>query len=100
MDPVELAYAGVARQAELVRSGEVSSVELVELVLARIERLNPLLGAFTAVDGERALAAARANGAPGWISNQHSTAFEAVVYRLDYGRMVGSVGFEPTLDTV
>jgi len=60
VDPVELAYAGVARQAELVRSGEVSSVELVELVLARIERLNPLLGAFTAVDGERALAAARA----------------------------------------
>ena len=50
--------------------------------------------------GARLTIGNRANGAPGWISNQHSTAFEAVVYRLDYGRMVGSVGFEPTLDTV
>jgi amidase len=60
VDPVELAYAGVARHAELVRAGEISSVELVEVTLARIERLNPLLGAFTAVDGARALSAAHA----------------------------------------
>jgi amidase len=60
VDAVELAYAGVARQAELVRAGEVSSRELVELALGRIERLNLRLGAFTAVDGERALAAADA----------------------------------------
>jgi hypothetical protein len=34
-------------------------------------------------------------------SNQHCTAFEAAASAgLDYGRMVGSVGFEPTLDTV
>ena len=34
-------------------------------------------------------------------SNQHCTAFEVAASAwLDYGRMVGSVGFEPTLDAV
>ena len=33
MDRDELAFAGVVRQAELVRGGEVSSRELVELCL-------------------------------------------------------------------
>jgi Asp-tRNA(Asn)/Glu-tRNA(Gln) amidotransferase A subunit family amidase len=41
MDRGDLAFAGVARQAELVRAGEVSSVELVELYLERIQRLEP-----------------------------------------------------------
>lgn len=63
MDAVELAYAGVARQAELVRAGEVSAVELVEIALARVGRLNPRLGAFAAIDGDRALTAARARDA-------------------------------------
>ena len=36
-----MAFAGVVRQAELVRSGEVSARELVELYLERIERLEP-----------------------------------------------------------
>jgi amidase len=44
--------------AELVRSGEVRSRELVEEALARIERLDGGIGAFTLVDAERALAAA------------------------------------------
>jgi amidase len=51
----ELAFAGVVRQAELVRSGEVSSKELVELYLGRIERLEPELNAFRTVLAERAL---------------------------------------------
>ena len=55
MDPTELAFAGIARQAELIRAGEVSSRELTELCLDRIERLNPALNAFTAVLAERAL---------------------------------------------
>ncbi len=54
MDPTELAFAGIARQAELIRGGEVSSRELVELYLERIERLEPALGCFRAVLGERA----------------------------------------------
>ena len=60
MDGEELAYAGAARQAELIRAGEVSSRELVELYLERIERLNPRLNAFAEVLAERALAEADA----------------------------------------
>jgi amidase len=56
MDREELAFAGVARQAELVRRGEVSSTELVELYLERIGRLEPELNAFRIVMAERALA--------------------------------------------
>jgi amidase len=59
MDRDELAFAGVARQAELIRAGEVSSLELVELYLERIERLEPELNAFRVVMAERALADAR-----------------------------------------
>jgi amidase len=43
-----------------VRLGEVSSRELVEASLERIESLNPALGAFTLVDRDGALAAADA----------------------------------------
>ena len=38
MDATELAYAGIAKQAELIAAGEVSSRELVDLYLERIER--------------------------------------------------------------
>ena len=58
MDPTDLAFAGVARQAELVRAGEVTSRELVELYLERIERLEPQLNAFRVVMDERALSEA------------------------------------------
>jgi amidase len=51
----ELAFAGVARQAELVRSGEVSPRELVETALERIGRLDGDLNAFRIVFEERAL---------------------------------------------
>jgi len=64
----ELAFAGVARQAELVRTGEVSPRELVETALERIARLDLELNAFRVVFDERALAeadqaAARTRGA-------------------------------------
>jgi amidase len=55
MERDELAFAGVARQAELIRDGEVSSRELVELYLERIERLDPQLNTFRTVMAERAL---------------------------------------------
>jgi amidase len=58
VDRSDLAFAGVARQAELVRAGEVSARELVELYLERIERLDPQLNAFRVVMDERALAEA------------------------------------------
>ena len=54
----DVAFDGVAGQAELVRRGEVSSRELVEAALARIERLDRELNSFGAVYAERALAEA------------------------------------------
>jgi amidase len=60
VDPVDLAFAGVARQAELIRSGDVTSRDLVELYLGRIERINPQINAFTDVFSDPALAEADA----------------------------------------
>ena len=54
MDATELAYAGIARQAELIAAGEVSSRELVDTYLERIARLDPKLNSFRVVFEERA----------------------------------------------
>jgi amidase len=58
MDRHDLAFAGLARHADLIAAGEVGSRELVELFLSRIERLNPVLNAYRVVFGEQALAEA------------------------------------------
>ena len=58
MDPTDLAFAGIVKQVELIRAGEVSSRELVQLYLERIERLDPSLNAFRIVLSDRALAEA------------------------------------------
>jgi amidase len=58
MDATDLAFAGVERQLELMRAGEVSSRELVELYLERIARLDPGLNAYRIVFADRALAEA------------------------------------------
>jgi len=63
VDSRDLAFAGAARQAELVRTGEVSPRELVDLCLDRIERLDPRLNAFRVVWAERARAEADQAGA-------------------------------------
>src|SRR4051794_30708088 len=55
MADTDIAFAGAARQAEMVRSGEVSPSELVRLYLERIERLDPQLNSFRRVFAERAL---------------------------------------------
>jgi amidase len=54
----DLMFRSAIELAAMVRSGEVSSRELVENSLARIEELNPQLNAFVEIDGERALATA------------------------------------------
>ncbi len=64
MPDSDLMFRPAGELAEMVRAGEVSASELVELSLARIEEFNPQLNAFVEVDGERALAAA-AEVAPG-----------------------------------
>jgi amidase len=51
----ELAFAGAARQAEMVRAGEVSPKELVQLYLDRIRRLDPQLNSFRVVLEEQAM---------------------------------------------
>jgi len=55
----EVAFAGAVRQAELIRTGELTPTELIQLHLDRIERLDPQLNAFRVVLAERALAEAR-----------------------------------------
>ena len=51
----DLAFVGAARQAEMVRAGEVSPTELVQLCLDRIARLDPQLNTFRKVFAEKAL---------------------------------------------
>jgi amidase len=65
MDAAELSFAGIARQAEMVRDGEISSRELSEALLDRIDRLDPDLNAFRVVMGEEALAEADARDGEG-----------------------------------
>ena len=55
MDATDLAFAGIARQAELIAAGEISSRELVQLYLDRIERHDKRLNAYKTVFAERAL---------------------------------------------
>jgi amidase len=56
----DLCFAEAGELARLVRQREVSAVELVELFLDRIERLDPALNAFVTVDADGARAAAAA----------------------------------------
>lgn len=56
----ELHHLSALEQGEWLRRGRITPRELVEHYLARIERINPELGALTVVDAERALARADA----------------------------------------
>ncbi len=58
MTDSDLMFRGAGELAGMVRSGEVSARELVEVSLERIEELNPALNAFVQVDAEGALASA------------------------------------------
>ena len=59
MDPTELGFTSALALAQLIRSKEVSPVEVVDGLLERIERLNPRLNAFCTVLGDEVRAAAR-----------------------------------------
>ncbi|MGC9524619.1 MAG: amidase [Limnospira sp.] len=59
MNPNDLAFAPALAQAQLIRKGEISPLELVKLYLDRIERLNPQLGCYFTVMAESAIAQAR-----------------------------------------
>ncbi|HEX4753393.1 MAG TPA: amidase family protein, partial [Solirubrobacterales bacterium] len=51
----EFAFLGLARQAEMVRAGEVSPTELVGQSLERIDRIDPRLNAFRKVFADKAM---------------------------------------------
>jgi amidase len=84
----DLCLVPVRRQAALIRSGEVSSTELVGAHLARIAAVNPRINAIVTLDPERALAEAAAadaaiargdavgplHGLPAAIKDTHATA--------------------------
>jgi amidase len=56
----ELYYSSVRALASAIRSREVSSVEVVQAFLDRIETVNPKINAIVALAGDEALDAARA----------------------------------------
>jgi hypothetical protein len=55
----ELAWWPAGELARLIAVRRISAVELTELHLRRIERINPQLNAVVSLDGERALAEAQ-----------------------------------------
>src|SRR5712692_3292308 len=59
MGDTALTFVSLRALAPLLRKKQLSPVELVEAVLARIERLNPALNAYLTVTAERARAQAR-----------------------------------------
>jgi amidase len=86
-----MAYAGLVRQAALVRAGELSSAELTAGLLERIQALDPGLGAFRTVLAERALAEAAArdgqtgdrgplHGVPVAVKDENDVAGEVTTY--------------------
>jgi amidase len=54
----DLMFSPASELAGMVRAGDLSARELVQISLDRIEELNPTLNAFVEVDAERALASA------------------------------------------
>ena len=60
MTEAQLADVTIAEIAPRIRSGEISPVELTDSFLQRIERLNPVLNAFTTVLADSARAEAKA----------------------------------------
>ncbi len=55
-----LHWLSVAKMAEAIAARELSPVEVMQALLARVEKLDPRLNAFIRLDGDQALAAAQA----------------------------------------
>jgi amidase len=55
----DVAFAGIARQAEMVRAGDVTPTDLVDLYLDRIDRLDPELNSYRIVLADQARAEAK-----------------------------------------
>jgi aspartyl-tRNA(Asn)/glutamyl-tRNA(Gln) amidotransferase subunit A len=59
MDAIELCYMSALELGEAIRAKKVSPVEVVDAVLARLERLNPTLNAYCTVTAAAARTAAQ-----------------------------------------
>lgn len=60
MDAVDLAFTSALEQARLIRQKEISPLELVQVYLERIQRLDRRLGSYVTVAAESAIADAQA----------------------------------------
>ncbi len=60
MNSVDLAFTPALKLAKLIRDREISPIELVDLYLQRIDRLNRQLGSYFTVTADRAQALAKA----------------------------------------
>lgn len=60
MNSADLAFTPALEQARLIRTGEISPLELVELYLQRIQQFNDRLGSYVYVAAESAIADAKA----------------------------------------
>jgi len=63
MDAIDLCFTPATALASMIRSHQLSPVEIMDAILARIETLNPRLNAYLAVDAERAREQAQAQAA-------------------------------------
>jgi len=61
MDKVDIPFLSVSQLSELIKSRQVSPVEVVEGYLERIDRLNDRLYAYLTVCHDQAVEAARAS---------------------------------------
>ncbi len=59
MNQTDLAFASALTQAAMIRSGDVTPIELTELYLKRIEQSNPILGSYFTILAEQAIADAK-----------------------------------------
>src|SRR5207302_7084877 len=59
MDAAELCYLPAVEMAAAIRSKKLSPVEVIDAVLARVDRLNPTLNAYCTVTGDAARVSAR-----------------------------------------
>ena len=59
MNSIDLAFTPALDQAQLIRSKQISPLELIELYLNRIECLNPTLGSYYRIMAESAIADAK-----------------------------------------
>ncbi len=60
-------YKNAHELIDLIKKKELSSVELLEALLKRVEKVNPDLNAVVQLDADRALEKAKQAASPSWI---------------------------------